>query len=81
LFRLNRKITFDFAGRKVIEEDPSAAAAAYNPEEDEIVKQIMEETRKKGKENIFIPEMAKEAEKGIANPNISISRPMVNLLM
>ncbi|TRY66963.1 hypothetical protein TCAL_05511 [Tigriopus californicus] len=72
--RLNRKITFDFAGRRVVEED--SGLANYDPSQDKIVQDIM----KLGpSQSHFVQQIQHKTltdGDGVVNPNIKIPRPM-----
>ncbi len=76
--RLNRKITFDFAGRRVVEEEP---LADYDPSKDDVVKRIMEEDDRKSRQGMNnADQMAnKVLEEGdVVNPFIDVPRPQVS---
>ena len=73
--RLNRKIDFDFAGRKVVESE--GAGGEYDPAMDDVVKKIMEESGNAvGLAAGAVKRMTMVSDGGgIVNPNLGVPRP------
>ena len=63
--RLDRKVNFDFAGRKIVEDDTNMSG--YDPSKDEIVKNIM-----MGKSTLVRGDAG-----SLANPSLPVAAPKV----
>ncbi len=75
--RLNKKYTFDFAGRRVVDDDIAAAASQYDPSKDETLKKILE-----AKDQLRLEKHLKSigqpgpSDADLVNPSIQVARPV-----